>query len=64
MPGNGYSGTPQPLAQWLFAPMLDDRTATRAELDALDHPVWNNADNRYSWGTYLGTSPGANKVPA
>lgn len=56
-------GGPQPRAQWLFAPMLDDRTATRGALDALDHPVWNNAANRYSWGAYLREDPGAGQVP-
>lgn len=51
-------GVPEPVAQWLFAPMLDDRTAARSELDAIDHPVWNNRANRFGWSSYLGHAPG------
>jgi acetyl esterase/lipase len=51
-------GTREPVAQWLFAPMLDDRTAARPELDAIDHPVWNNTANRFGWASYLGHAPG------
>ncbi|MCW3493377.1 alpha/beta hydrolase [Microbacterium sp. SSM24] len=57
-------GGAQPRAQWLFAPMLDDRVAARRELDALDHFVWNNAANREGWSGYLGGEPGAESVPA
>ncbi|WP_229727699.1 alpha/beta hydrolase [Mycetocola zhadangensis] len=53
----------QPAAQWLFAPMLDDRTAARRELDATDHPVWNNKANRFGWRSYLNQEPGAATVP-
>jgi acetyl esterase/lipase len=53
----------QPVAQWLFAPMLDDRTAARRELDDLDHPVWNNRANRFGWASYLGSEPGVDVVP-
>lgn len=53
----------QPVAQWLFAPMLDDRTAARAELDAIEHWVWNNRANRYGWSAYLGHEPGRDAVP-
>ena len=52
----------RPLAQWLFCPMLDDRTAARRELDALRHRVWNNRCNRVGWGAYLGREPGADTV--
>lgn len=56
----------QPAAQLLIYPMLDDRTATRVELDAIDHPVWNNAANRVGWtALLLGTArPGDDEVPA
>jgi acetyl esterase/lipase len=47
----------QPIAQWLFCPMLDDRTAARRELDEIGHRVWNNKNNRYGWGAYLGSRP-------
>lgn len=53
------SSVVQPVAQWLFAPMLDDRTAARRELDELDHWVWNNRANRFGWTSYLGSRPGA-----
>lgn len=52
----------EPIAQWLFAPMLDDRTAARTDLDAIDHPVWNNVANRFGWGSYLGHAPGAEET--
>lgn len=48
-----------PVAQVLFAPMLDDRTAARFELDAGGHPLWNNSLNRLGWTSYLGMEAGA-----
>ncbi|NQX36945.1 alpha/beta hydrolase [Herbiconiux sp. VKM Ac-2851] len=56
-------GGVQPCAQWLFAPMLDDRTAARPELDAEQHFVWDNAANREGWSGYLGGPAGAETVP-
>jgi acetyl esterase/lipase len=52
-----------PIAQWLFCPMLDDRTASRRELDDLHHWVWDNAANRFGWASYLGHEPGPTTVP-
>jgi acetyl esterase/lipase len=40
-------------AQWLWCPMLDDRTALDTDLDAVGHLVWDNRANRYGWGSYL-----------
>lgn len=57
-------GGPQPVAQWLFAPMLDDRTAADHGLDAIDHFVWDNRANRFGWRSYLGQEPGLPEVPA
>lgn len=54
----------QPLAQALFCPMLDDRTAAQKELDAINHKIWNNKSNRAGWSSYLGHPPGAPEVPA
>jgi acetyl esterase/lipase len=54
----------QPVGQLLFCPMLDDRTAARHELDAVDHFVWNNRKNRFGWRSYLGKEPGAGTVPS
>lgn len=53
----------QPVAQWLFSPMLDDRTAARRELDDIDHWIWNNPANRVGWSSYLGHEPGAATEP-
>jgi acetyl esterase/lipase len=56
-------GGVQPAAQWLFCPMLDDRTAAHRDLDRLRHRVWNNVTNRYSWGAYLAAPPGGPTAP-
>ena len=45
-------------AQWLYCPMLDDRTAMRRELDAVEHFVWNNRNNAVGWRALLGPSAG------
>lgn len=50
-------GGPQPAAQLLIYPMLDDRTAQRRELDAVRHSIWNNTSNAFAWPTYLGRHP-------
>jgi acetyl esterase/lipase len=50
---------PSPVAQWLFSPMLDDRTAADRHLDGADHFVWNNAKNRFGWRSYLNAEPGS-----
>jgi acetyl esterase/lipase len=57
-------GGTQPIAQWLFCPMLDDRTALDRSLDAVDHFIWNNKLNLAGWGSYLGTQIGAADVSA
>jgi acetyl esterase/lipase len=57
------AGGVQPIAQWLFCPMLDDRTAARHELDAVGHFVWNNRANRVGWSGYLGGAAGSDRVP-
>jgi acetyl esterase/lipase len=50
---------PNPAAQWLFCPMLDDRTAADRDLDAVRHFVWDNAGNAFAWRAYLAQNPGA-----
>ncbi len=56
-------GGVQPLAQLLFCPMLDDRTAIREDLSQEPFYVWDNANNRSGWSHYLGQPPGADDVP-
>jgi acetyl esterase/lipase len=58
------AGGTQPAAQVLFCPMLDDRTAVRRELDAVEYPLWGNRSNRAGWTWYLGQPAGALEVPA
>jgi acetyl esterase/lipase len=52
-----------PAAQWLFCPMLDDRTAARRDLDGVRHVLWHNRSNRAGWSAYLGVAPGSAAVP-
>jgi acetyl esterase/lipase len=56
-------GGPQPAAQVLVYPMLDDRTAARRELDAINHILWNNTSSRLGWSSYLPCEPGSPDVP-
>jgi acetyl esterase/lipase len=56
-------GGTQPLAQWLFCPMLDDRTAADRSHDDTAHFVWNNRKNRVGWRSLLSIEPGAPTVP-
>ncbi len=55
---------PSPVAQWLFCPMLDDRTAANRSLDRTDHFIWNNAKNRFGWHSYLNEEPGSPNIPS
>jgi acetyl esterase/lipase len=55
---------PGAAAQWLFCPMLDDRTAADRSRDAAGHFVWTNASNAFGWRAYLGAAPGAATAPA
>jgi acetyl esterase/lipase len=54
----------KPMAQWLFCPMLDDRTALDRSLDEVNHFVWNNKMNLAGWSSYLGMDIGTDKVSA
>ncbi len=56
-------GGRQPVAQWLFSPMLDDRTAADRSLDGIEHFVWDNASNRTGWRALLGHEPGGTTTP-
>ena len=49
--------------QWLFCPMIDDRTAADRSRDADAHFVWNNRSNLVGWRSYLGAAPGAAELP-
>ncbi|WP_353813541.1 alpha/beta hydrolase [Agromyces sp. SYSU T00266] len=56
-------GGTQPVAQLLYCPMLDDRTAARRDLDAVRHFAWTNRDNLVGWSSYLQAAPGADTTP-
>ena len=51
-------------AQWLFCPMIDDRTAVDRDHDTVDHFIWNNRSNLVGWSSYLGDAVGAEALPA
>ena len=53
----------KPVGQLLMAPMIDDRTGARTELDPLKHPVWDNALDRFGWESYLGQEAGLSDAP-
>jgi acetyl esterase/lipase len=57
-------GGPRPIAQWLFCPMLDDRTAMDRSLDQVDHYIWSNKLNLAGWTSYLGAKIGTEQVPS
>lgn len=48
--------------QLLAYPMLDDRTATRTDLDGSNFRLWNNKSNRFGWECYTGHPPGSPEV--
>jgi acetyl esterase/lipase len=50
-------------AQWLFEPMLDDRTGADGRNDDPPEYFWKSADNRFGWSAYLGMAAGAPEVP-
>lgn len=57
---------PQPVGQFLFQPMLDDRTSVKSELNAMPpHPTWNNQSNYYGWSQYMKPHhrPGDQTIP-
>jgi acetyl esterase/lipase len=45
--------------QLLSYPMLDDRTATRTDIDEHRFRLWNNRSNRFGWQSYTGLPPGS-----
>jgi acetyl esterase/lipase len=48
--------------QLLAYPMLDDRTATRSDLDQTNVKGWDNTSNAFGWWSYLGQAPGSPDV--
>lgn len=53
----------QPAFQLLVYPMLDDRTALRADLAEDWTMLWSQASNRFGWESYLKQPCGAAEVP-
>lgn len=50
-------------AQWLWEPMLDDRTGCTGDMNDLPEYLWKSVDNRYAWAAYLGLPAGAAGLP-
>ena len=60
-------GEVTPCFQVLAYPMLDDRTATRTDLDERNFRAWNNKANRFGWESYTGHpagDPGVSELAA
>jgi len=51
-----------PVFQALSYPMLDDRTASRTDIDPRRLRMWSPENNRFGWRSYLG--PAGGDVPA
>lgn len=49
-------GEIEPAFQLLVYPMLDDRTADRADVDPCTLRVWSQRSNRFGWRSYLGSA--------
>lgn len=54
----------RPVFQLLVYPMLDDRTAIRADVDDCSNVAWNQKSNRFGWESYLGKKCGAEAIQA
>jgi len=52
-------GVVRPVFQLISYPMIDDRTATRTDIDETGFRLWSNKSNRFGWQCYLGMSPGS-----
>jgi acetyl esterase/lipase len=50
------------VGQLLVYPMLDDRTATRTDIDESNLRLWNQKSNRFGWRAYTGMAPGSPDV--
>jgi acetyl esterase/lipase len=55
-------GEVQVAFQLLAYPMLDDRTATRLDVDERNLRLWNTKANRFGWQSYLGHPLGCTEV--
>lgn len=53
------------IAQFLDAPVVDDRLQTHSMRNLSDAPTWNAANSPYSWSYYLRgvAEPGSPEVP-
>jgi acetyl esterase/lipase len=50
--------------QLLVYPMIDDRTATRTDIDETKFQMWDNKANAFGWRSYIGLPPGSDGVNA
>ena len=48
--------------QLLAYPMLDDRSATRTDIDESNFRLWNTKANRLGWQSYTGLAPGSDAI--
>lgn len=48
--------------QLLVYPMLDDRTATRTDIDERGFRMWSNRANAFGWRCYTGCEPGSDAI--
>jgi len=54
----------KPVLQLLLAPMLDDRTLLKRDIDESSSFFWNQKSNRFAWEAYLGGEYGLGELPA
>lgn len=57
-------GEVKPIFQLLVYPMLDDRSAVRADFANREFLVWDKASNYFGWEAYLRAKPGGENLPA
>lgn len=56
-------GKIQPVFQLLIYPMLDDRSAIRADISDADLLTWTQQSNRFGWESYLDQACGSESLP-
>jgi acetyl esterase/lipase len=57
------TGEVRPVFQLLIYPMLDDRSALRADLSDVETLAWTPQSNRFAWESYLDQACGSETLP-